>query len=159
MSRKTYHGLVTDAEVFNGIDDVWVLLAAGVAVGTFHFLPGIRILGEAEAGQHGHEQSKESLHDCGCSVYAGEMLSIREMSENSAKDWSTDEVPMDLQARLQPADQHCLRCFCQVAEVMRYSRLQVCSQRSRLLVLWFDACDAQSDVDIVVGRQRKHVLA
>jgi hypothetical protein len=130
MSGKLYHSLVADAEVFNGIDDVWVLLATGVAVGTFHFLPGVRILSEAEAGQHGHEQCEESLHDCGFSVYADQVLSIGEMSENSAKDWSTDEVPMELQAPSQPTDQHCLRCFCQVAEVLQYSRLQVCSQRS-----------------------------
>jgi hypothetical protein len=81
LSRKMYHGLVADAEVLNGIDDVWILLATGVAVGTFHFLPSVRALGEAEAGQHGHEQCEESLHGCGCSVYADEMLSIWEMSE------------------------------------------------------------------------------
>jgi hypothetical protein len=84
ISRKLYHILIAEAEVLDGIDDVWVLLATGVAVGAFHWLPGVRARDEAKAGQHGHEQCEESLHDCGCIVYAHEVLSDLKVDENSS---------------------------------------------------------------------------
>jgi hypothetical protein len=84
ISRKLYHILIAEAEVLDGIDDVWVLLATGVAVGAFHWLPGVRARDEAKAGQHGHVQCEESLHDCGCIVYAHEVLSDLKVDENSS---------------------------------------------------------------------------
>jgi hypothetical protein len=85
LRGDSYHVLVTEAEILDGIDNVWILLATSVAVGAFHWHPGVRARDEAKAGQHGHEQCDEALHGCGCRVCVDEVLSIWGISGNSMK--------------------------------------------------------------------------
>ena len=68
--EDTDHIFVLEAKGLDGIDDIWVLLAAGVAIGSLGRVPCIRALDEAEAGQDDHEHSDEDLHDSGSLCYA-----------------------------------------------------------------------------------------
>jgi len=66
----TDHIFVLEAEVLDGADDVWVLRAAGKAIGSFGAFPCVCVLDEAEARQSDQKDCDEAFHGFGswCSV-------------------------------------------------------------------------------------------
>jgi len=110
------HIFVLEAKGLDGINDVWILLAAGVAIGSLGRVPCIRVLDEAKAGQDDHEHSDEDLHDFGSLCYA--MVSryrIRGLGRGFEGQVSSDEVALASRDRTQPTCQHCSSGRCQVS--------------------------------------------
>lgn len=84
--KITHHVLILEAETFDGIDDVRILLATDVAIVTALADPSVCVLDEAETGHHDQEHFKEPFHDCDCNAYTGRSkfvdLKMAELSSN-----------------------------------------------------------------------------
>jgi hypothetical protein len=63
MMERADHVLVPIAESLDGVYDIWVLVAAGVAIRALGWVPCIRIFDEAQTGQDNQEDRDEALHD------------------------------------------------------------------------------------------------
>jgi hypothetical protein len=117
--ERADHVLVPKAESLDGVYDVWVLVAAGVAIRALGWVPCIRIFDEAQTGQDNQEDRDEALHDANRQCVAN-VDSCRFGGRDIDGRVLSDEVAPTQRARTQANRQHCSSSLCQVFEAVHW---------------------------------------